>query len=110
MKAKLITVAMGALLLGTGTLAMAHDWRDRDDRDRDDGWRRHEWREHQWRKHEWREHHSPRWYPEYYRYEPRYEPRYVPVPVPEWRYRSSYPQPYGYDSDGVSIILRGRIN
>jgi len=96
MKAKLITVAMGALLFGTGTLAMAHDGRD-------DGWRRQEWR-----KHEWREHHSPRWQREYYRYEPRYVP--VPVPAPDWRYRSNYPYPHGYDRDGVSIILRGHIN
>jgi hypothetical protein len=101
MKAKLITVAMGAVLLATGTLAMAHDGRDRDD-----GWRREQWREHQWREHEWREHHHPRWHREYYRYEPRYVP--VPVPVPDTHYRSSYP--YGYDRDGVSIILRGRIN
>ena len=97
MKAKLITVAMGALLLGTGTLAMAHDGRD-------DGWRRQEWREREWRKQEWREHHSPRWHREYYRYEPRY------VPAPEWRHRSAYPYWQSYDRDGVSIILRGRIN
>ena len=97
MKAKLITVAMGALLLGTGTLAMAHDGRD-------DGWRRQEWREREWRKHEWREHHSPRWHREYYRYEPRY------VPAPDWRHHSDYPYSQGYDRDGVSIILRGRIN
>ena len=49
---------------------------------------------------------APRWHREYY----RYEPRYVPVPVPEWRYRSDYPYPQAYDRDGVSIILRGRIN
>ena len=96
MKSKLITVAIGALMLGTGTLAMAHDGRDRDDR----GWREHEWREHEWRNH------HPRWHREYYRYEPRFERHYVPVP--DWRYRSSYP--YGYDRDGVSIILRGHIN
>ena len=70
MKAKLITVAMGALLLGTGTLAMAHDGRDRMTAGAHD-----EWREHEWRKHEWREHHSPRWHREYYRYEPRYVAR-----------------------------------
>ena len=79
MKAKLITVAMGALLLGTGTLAMAHDGRD-------DGWRRQEWREREWRKHEWREHHSPRWHREYYRYEPRYV-----VPAPELALSLSLP-------------------
>jgi len=39
MKAKLITVAMGALLLGTERSPWRHDGRDRDD-----GWRRHEWR------------------------------------------------------------------
>ena len=101
MKAKLITVATGAVLLTTASLAMAQDWHDRDD-----GWRRQEWREHEWRKHDWLEHHAPRWNREYY----RYEPRYVPVPVPEWRYRSSYPYQDGYDRDGVSIILRGHIN
>lgn len=101
MKSKLITVAMGAVLLSTGTLAMAHDGRDRDDH----GWRGHQWREHQWHEREWRDHH-PRWHREYYRVEPRWEPRYVPVP--DWRYRSSYP--HGYDRDGVSIILRGHIN
>jgi hypothetical protein len=99
MKAKLITVAMGALLLGTGTLASAHDGRDRDD-----GWRRHQRHEHDWRRHEWREHRAPRWHREYYRYEPRH------VPAPHWRHQSAYPYSPGYDRDGVSIILRGRIN
>ena len=109
MKSKLITVAMGAVLLGTGTLAMAHDGRDDGWRRDNDNWRAREWREHEWREHEWREYHFPRWHREYYRYEPRYVPVPVPVvPVPEYRYRSSYP--YGYDHDGVSIILRGHIN
>ncbi len=102
MKSKLITVAMGAVLLGTGTFAVAHD-RDHD------GWRRHEWREHEWRKqqwreHEWREHHRPHWRHEYYRYEPAPYPYYVPAPS----YR--YPSGYSYQPDGVSIILRGHIN
>jgi hypothetical protein len=104
MKSKLITVALGAVLLSTGSFAMAHDrdWRDRDDR----GWHGHQWRGHEWREHEWREHRFPRWHREYYRYEPRWERHYVPAP--DWRYRSSYP--YGHDRDGVSIILRGRFN
>jgi hypothetical protein len=97
MKAKLITVALGAALLTTGTLAIAHDRDDRHDGD----WRRHEWREHQWR-----EHRQPRWHRDWYHYEPRYERHYVPAP--DWHYRSSYP--YGYTDDGVSIILRGHFN
>jgi hypothetical protein len=100
MNAKLITVALGAVLLTSGTLASAHDGRD-------DGWRRDNWRSREWREHEWREHHFPRWHREYYRYEPRYVP--VPVvPAPVYPYRQSYP--YAHDHDGVSIILRGRIN
>jgi hypothetical protein len=108
MKSKLITtVAIGAALLGTGTLAMAHD---RDDDWRRDQWREHrspehQWREHRWHEREWREH-RPHWHPEYYRYEPRWERRYDPAP--DWRYRSAYPREY--DRDGVSIILRGRFN
>ena len=94
MRTKLITVALGVATLATGTLAIAHD-RD------DDGWRRHEWREH-----EWREHHRPNWHRDWYHYEPRSERYYVPAP--DRRYRSSYP--YGYDQDGVSIILRGHFN
>jgi hypothetical protein len=98
MKSKLITtVAIGAALLGTGTLAMAHD--------RDDGWRREQWREHRWHEREWRDH-RPHWHPQYYRYEPRWERHYVPAP--DWRYRSAYPREY--DRDGVSIILRGNFN
>src|SRR5690242_2438181 len=104
MKAKLITLAIGAAILGSGTAAMANDWGHRDD-----NWRRHEWREHErreWREHEWREHHRPYWHRDWYHYEPRVERQYVPVPVvPGY---SSYP--YGYDRDGVSIILRGHIN
>jgi hypothetical protein len=98
MKAKLITLAMGAALLGSGTLAMAHD---RDDH----GLRNEKWREPRWHEHEWR-HHHPAWQHEYYRYGPRWERYYVPGPG--WHYRPSYP--YAYDRDGVSIILRGHFN
>jgi hypothetical protein len=98
MKSKLITLAIGAAILGTGSVAMAHD---RDDH-RDEYWRRHEWREHEWREHEWREHHRPYWHRDWYPYERHY------APPPDWRYRSSYP--YVYEPDGVSIILRGHIN
>jgi hypothetical protein len=105
MKAKLITLAIGAAILGTGTAAMAHDWNDRHD-----DWRRHEWREREWRKHEWREHHHPRWHRDWYHYEPRVERQYVPVPVVPAPGYSSYPYDHGYDRDGVSIILRGHIN
>jgi hypothetical protein len=118
MKAKLITIAMGTVLLATGTAAMAHGGDRDDDGWRGHGWRgrewrEHEWREHEWREHEWREHHRPYWRPEYYRYEPQpylYAPVPVPVPVPApgWHYHSGYPQVY--EPDGISIILRGRIN
>jgi len=97
MKTKLITVALGAAMLTTGTLAMAHD----QDARHDGAWRRHEWREH-----EFREHHQPYWHRDFYHYQPPAE-RYF-VPAPDWRYRSGYP--YGSDHDGVSIILRGHFN
>ena len=102
MKTKLITVALGAAMLTTGTLAMAHD----QDARHDGAWRRYEWREHAWREHEFREHHHPYWHRDFYHYQPRTEHYFVPAP--DWRYRSSYP--YGYERDGVSIILRGHFN
>jgi hypothetical protein len=107
MNAKLLTPAVGLLLLGGSALALADDgWRH----DRHPGPERHGWQERGWG-------HSPppRWRGPAYYYGPRYyEPRWCPprgygYGPPRPYYRPSAWGPTGWGGDGLTIILRSDL-
>ena len=104
MKAKVLTAALGMLLLaGSGIASANSDWK-RDDRP---SYRGHERGWHHDHKRNWRPHHSHR---HYYAYPPHRYHGWKGGPAwygPAW---------YGYGwkqdrfSDGVTIIFRGRLD
>lgn len=112
MKAKLIATALGALLLSGSSLALAEEWRMRDnhrserhlrhDRGHDRGWSHHDrrdWgRDHRHYRgnghHYGRGHSKPYWHHKYRHYHHHHHH------YGHWR-------PYGYHGDGVTIIFRG---
>jgi hypothetical protein len=111
MNTKLVIPTLGIMLLGSSALAQADDW---DHRGRGVSQYR-AWHDDAWRgdsRPEWRHHDQP-----HYRYQP-WSPttgRAYWSPAPGWHhnyyahpgYRSGS-LPYG--QDGVTIILRGRLN
>jgi hypothetical protein len=110
MKTKLLGTALGALLLGTTALATAADWNDRGRQ----SYRGHDYRG--WHDRAWRGDHGRQFqhghrhgFHSHYRVQPR---AHGWRPAPGWHrhhYRSGY-HPHGYGRDGVTIILRGRVN
>jgi hypothetical protein len=101
MNAKYLAPTLGALLLCSSTLALAGDFRGRDDGlTQYQGW--HDSRaDRHW--HEFLQHRAWRqnyWYPAH--------PHGNWTPAPAWRHdRFAY---RNYERDGVTIIFRGRVN
>jgi hypothetical protein len=104
MNTKLLATTLGVLLLAGSGVALADDWHGHG-REPVRGPERHGWDNDRWDRAErhWHEYHR--------HYERRWNGYWVPAPVwqaPRPYYRDYYAPPY-YD-DGVTIILRGRLN
>jgi hypothetical protein len=97
MNTKVLAPALGVLLLAGSGVAMADHGHGREPVR---GPERHGWDNDRWDRVErhWHEYHR--------RYEPRWNGYWAPAPRPY--YGGYYARPY-YD-DGVTIILRGRLN
>jgi hypothetical protein len=101
MNTKLIATALGLLMVGGSTIALADGW---DHRDRGPSY--HSWHDDRWDRADrhWHEYRDYRWY--------RPVPRaYVPPPRPHFHpYAPAYGwAPYPYVEDGVTITLHGRL-
>jgi hypothetical protein len=104
MNTKLIAPALGLLMLGGSTFALADGW-DRHGHDHDRGPAFHSWHDDARDRADrhWHEYRDYRWY--------RPEPRAYVQPAPHWHPYTPYAwAPRPYQQDGLTIILRGHVN
>lgn len=101
MNTKLFAPAIGALLLGGSTLALA-DSRHNHGRPQVRGWQHESWSRPDRHWHEFQRHRH---------YDARPHGYWVPAPI-QHRHPYAHPGwgPRAYDRDGVTIIFRGRLN